>query len=143
VPITADDLKTPKGEFKISMFPDDEGDEVRFDARLDAYVDAGIDKATAAGIADPSASFDRAVKAWATYLGANEIYNDMLTTPASVDVKDKTQASFTATQFNLWAEKLAKYLAAFEDEVGLVSTTIEQKFSPTGNVPHRIAFGNR
>lgn len=136
--VVAEDLKSPKGEFTIEMFPELEGDIGLFDAKLDGYIEAGKVQAAAISLSDPSAAFDRATKAWATLQGVTDIYNRMLTTPISVEMKDKGQAAFSATQFNLWAAKVAKYQAEFESEITLVSSAPPAR--PSGMTRHRITL---
>lgn len=136
--VAVEDLKSPKGEFTVEMFPELEGDLGRFDAKLDGYIEAGKVQAAAIGLSDPSVPFDRATKAWATLQGVTDVYNRMLTTPISVEMKDKGQAAFSATQFKLWADKVAKYEAEFESEITLVSSAPPAR--PSGRVRHRISL---
>jgi len=134
--IAAEDLKSPRGEFTVEMFPELNGDVSAFDTQLEGYITEGETQATAIGLSSGTTAFDRATKAWATLRGVSDIYNRMLTTPVSVDMKDKGQAAFSPTQFNLWAKKVAKYEAEFQSELDLLSATPSVR--PSGYVSHRV-----
>jgi hypothetical protein len=137
--ITGAALISPVGEFSIAMFPEDMDDSATFSARMEAYADAGEAAAVAAGLSGSGA--DRAALWWAYYRGATDIYNRLLTTPASVDLQaNQGQASFLAEQMKRWGDRVGYYLEQFNAEVSLATgqEVDDSRFPPTGHVAHRV-----
>lgn len=91
MPLTANDLLSPKGRVEPSFFPND--DLPALTARLEGYLAEGVAKVPAE-VEDP----DPAVEAWAYHRVFDAMASRLNSTPASVALVDQGSRTYQAHQ---------------------------------------------
>jgi hypothetical protein len=110
VAVTAASLLSPTGRLdRKVLWPGVSASKVN--EYLAAYITDGETEAEA--ITDETAQ-DRAVKQWAYYRAFDEVYQRLVSQPASVADADEGSQSYLVTQMQLMKERRDEALAAFE-----------------------------
>lgn len=140
--VQVDDLIAPGGEFFRSMFPSVTTD-TEMETKFSEYLLAASNKATSDGVTTGTVAFERAVKAYASYLASNEILNRLLTNPSSVDMQGQGQASFSTAQMRMWKSKVDNFMDEYRDAV-LAGTSVgsitSDQTQPTTRLVHKVRW---
>lgn len=92
-------LIAPEGEIEPAMFPGDSPTALA--DRVQAYITAGTDKATADGVA--AGDLDAAARAWAYYRAFRAVFVRLSASPSSVSLANQGGSSRTTSQISEFA----------------------------------------
>lgn len=133
--VTPAQLKTPAGKIDgASMFPGEVG--ASLDARLQAYIDEGSDRAADADLAGDA--LDEATKLWSYYRAFDAVHDRLISTPAMVGIVGEGNTMFTQTQIDAFATKAGDFKTRFDAMIAEDSTIVQP--IPSGGVPTSYSF---
>lgn len=116
-------LIAPEGEIEPAMFPTDTAEQLAH--RVQAYITAGTEKASADGV--DAGDLDDAARAWAYYRAFRAVFVRLSATPSSITLNDQGGTARLLTQIVHFDKLAADYLTEY---TGLVPAAAVARVVP-------------